>query len=135
MEKEKVYTDKGSYEVECFGHFNVLAPECLKCDLRSKCSEKESRRTRVWVTDDPEGEHWIDGPELTENRKPSTEYEMICPFCGNLCFAEWKDIGYGVTITSAFLCKKCGAAKVGVECDTTNREVKFGFFVPTKDPK
>ncbi len=56
-----------------------------------------------------------------------------CPYCGEVCYADWADVGVGFVQCGPFYCENCRASEIGPfddERELTPEEKKFGWYKP-----
>jgi len=69
--------------------------------------------------------------------RPGGAYDTpvaLCPYCRQLCDAEWVDIGVGMQQCSPYHCDACGALQIGPH-DKPGRELtaaehETGWYAP-----
>lgn len=58
-----------------------------------------------------------------------------CPYCGEVCEADWVDVGVGLVQCGPYHCEKCGAIEIGAFDNYTKHteaEKKTGWYAPEK---
>lgn len=90
------------------------------------CNRAVVNEYRRWT-----GSHWKRTETLNAHLEGVyAEPRDICPFCGEVCTADWVDIGVGSTQCGPYHCEGCGASEVGPNDDVTDRATQFGWYLP-----
>lgn len=65
-------------------------------------------------------------------------FESInCPYCDELCEADWVDVGVGFIQCGPYHCEACGASQIGPydqERLLTDKEKETGWYGPGQPP-
>jgi len=67
----------------------------------------------------------------------ASDTDILCPYCGNTCEAEWVDIGIDIIQAAPYRCPACNASEIGAFApDATYSELErqTGWFEPSRDP-